>query len=80
MYTTFISTYLLASALCLNPSFEVLQKNHLDSTDGRTVFLTEQLIPYIENVKLLNQEITDLSELALSLSPTDDEEQILYRT
>lgn len=57
MITLFLSALLLS-----NPSIEAILEHHLDSPEGRTLFLTEQLRPFVERADQLNREIVALSE------------------
>lgn len=55
-------TALFSALLLSNPSVEAILEHHLDSLEGRTHFLTEQLRPYVAKADQLNQEIIALSE------------------
>lgn len=68
MLATLISTLLLA-----NPSIDVLLENHLDTAEGRTLFLTEKLTPYVAQADQLNQEIIALSEQVSNAEELDQE-------
>lgn len=68
MLATFISTLLLA-----NPSIDILLENHLDTPEGRTLFLTEKLAPYVAQADQLNQEILALSEQVSNAEELDPE-------
>lgn len=57
MIATLISTLLLTS-----PSIDILREHHLDTPEGRTLFLTEALTPFVKRADALNQEIIALSE------------------
>ncbi len=57
MIATLISTILLA-----NRSVDILIENHLQTPEGRTLFLTEKLTPYVAQADQLNREIIALSE------------------
>jgi hypothetical protein len=57
MFATLISTILL-----VNPSVDILLEHHLETPEGRTLFLTEKLTPYVTHADELNREIIALSE------------------
>jgi hypothetical protein len=56
---------------------EVLKHHHLETSDGRIQFLTEELTPYALKAEDLNQQITVLAEQIKTLDPEADKEQIL---
>lgn len=53
---------ILAAFAINNPSIDAIVDNRLDSPEGRTLFLTERLQPYVDQAEALNQEIVQLSE------------------
>jgi hypothetical protein len=57
MLATLLSTILLS-----NPSVDILLEHHLETPEGRTLFLTEKLAPYVAHADELNQEIIALTE------------------
>lgn len=71
------SVCFLAPLLAAHPSIEMLYEHHLDTSEGRTCFLTEQLTPYMMRAGALNQEILELSYKIEVLSPEQDQAQIL---
>ncbi len=68
MIATLISTILLA-----NPSVDILLEHHLETTEGRTLFLTEKLTPYVAHADELNREIIALSEQVSKSTELDQE-------
>lgn len=53
---------LLSTIILTNASIETLLEHQLGTPEGRTVFLTESLTPYVAKADQLNQEIIALSE------------------
>jgi len=77
----------LFSALCLltgpivaSPSFEIIHQNHLETASGRTSFLADKLALYTEAADQINHDIQSLAEEIKTLSPQDDQQQILSLT
>lgn len=77
----------LFSAFCLltalptaNPSIEIIHQQHLETSEGRSAFLVNQLTPYVAAADKLNQEIQVLAEKIKALSPQDDQAKIIAST
>src|SRR5579872_3203270 len=68
MIATLLSTILLA-----NPSVDILLEHHLETPEGRTIFLTEKLTPYVAHADELNREIISLSEQVSTADELDPE-------
>lgn len=79
MFLTSLSSalFLLINPITTNPSFEIIYKNHLETASGRTSFLTDKLALYAKSADQLNHEIEAIAEKIKTLSPQDDQKQIL---
>ena len=75
--TTF---HLLTSSVSVNPAFEIIQQQHLDTPDGRVHFLTHKLKDFVLEAKQLNEEVCALAKQIEALSPEDDQQKILHLT
>lgn len=53
---------ILSAILLASGSLDTLREHNLDSPEGRTIFLTEKLTPYVAKADQLNQEIISLSQ------------------
>ena len=72
---TLISTFYLLT----NP-LEIIHQHHLETSEGRIEFLETKLSPYTAAADALNREIQDLSNEIKTLSPQDDQTQIVALT
>lgn len=80
LMTLFSALCMLTSSLLANPSFEIIHQNHLETASGRTSFLADKLALYTETADQINHEIQALAEKIKTLSPYDDQQQILSLT
>ncbi len=76
----FSSCCLFASSIVANPSLEIIQQHHLETSAGRTAFLTDKLAPYAASADQLNKEIQALAAQIEALSPENDQKQIIALT
>ena len=76
----FSAISLLTLPILANPSLEIIHQNHLETASGRTSFLIDKLTPYTETAERMNQEIQALAEQINTLSPQEDQPQILAIT
>lgn len=60
-----------------NPSVEIIYQNHLETASERTSFLANKLAPYTQTADLTNRDIQALSVKIKTLSPQDDQQQII---
>jgi len=61
-------------------SMEAMRQHHLETPEGRLAFLTDELIVYGETAEKLNREVIMLSEEIQTLSPQEDQQQIVSLT
>ncbi len=59
---------------------DIIRQHHLETTEGRTTFLTDKLIPYTATADQLNSEVQALATEIEVLSPEEDQQQILALT
>lgn len=78
--TTLLSVYTLLAGSIFASSLDFIHQKHLDTSIGRTEFLTEKLTPFVERASALNQEISTLASEIQALSPELDQAQILEKT
>ena len=71
--------FVFASAVA-HPLVDFIHQRHLDSSEGRTAFLTEKLAPYVARADQLNKKIQALSEEVRALSAENDQDKILDLT
>lgn len=77
---TISTLFLLTGPVALNPSFEIIHQQHLETASGRTTFLTDKLAPYTLAADQINREIQALAAEIQTLSPQDDQQQIVALT
>lgn len=78
LMTLFSALCLLTSSIAATiPSLEIVHQHHIETTAGKTIFLTEKLVPYVNASDELNREIQALSKEIRTLSPQDDQQKIL---
>ena len=80
LVTLFSTVCLLTGSILANPSFEIIHQHHLETAEGRTSFLTEKLARYAAAADQINRETQALAEEIKTLSPQDDQKQILALT
>jgi hypothetical protein len=81
LLTTLFSAFcLLTGPVVVNQSIEVIRQHHLETVEGRTTFLADELSAYATAANQLNREVTDLSQTIETLSPQNDQQQILDLT
>jgi hypothetical protein len=77
-YASLCSIFALVTPLlAAHPSIDTLYEERLETPEGRVLFLTEKLTPYIATANELNEEIQALSQKIEALSPENDQPQIL---
>lgn len=76
----FSSLCFLTGSVSAHSSVEVLRQRHLETVEGRAAFLTDELSPYVAAVNQLNDEVRTLSGTIDTLSPQEDQQQILTLT
>lgn len=73
-----ISLFCLSTGvLSAHPAVDFLERENLDTPEGRSVFLQEKLSPYAMRAIELQQKSSALSAEANVLSPEHDQAQIL---
>ena len=78
--TTLLSVFTLLTGSIFASSLDFIHQKHLDTPEGRTVFLTEMLTPYVDKASELNREVSLLASEIQTLSPELDQAQILEKT
>ena|ERR1700722_19926898 len=78
--TAFSSLYFLVAPASVDPSIEIILQHHLETAEGRAIFLTDKLASYAIKADRLNHEIEVLAQTIKTLSPKTDQQQILNLT
>lgn len=80
LMTLFSILCLLTAPIFPNPSIDIIHQNHLETTEGKSSFLTEKLELYAAKADQMNHEILDLAAQINALSPEEDQPQITALT